>query len=61
MEQPQVTVADGAVVIVCAGEFDLDTACVLAGPLPTRLRRLLEMTGALELFEVRDNTTDPAA
>lgn len=86
--------ADGAMVIVCSGEFDLDTvgvlaqACdrdaadapllvldvalvafadssflnelirlrntrpvVLAGPLPTHLRRVLEKTGALELFE----------
>lgn len=100
MKTPRVTVrseADGVDVVVCAGEFDLDTAGVLAaacdreaagaallvldvarvefadssflnvlirlrntrpvvlgGPLPAQLRRLLEMTGALELFEVRD-------
>ncbi|MEU8779794.1 STAS domain-containing protein [Streptomyces sp. NPDC048606] len=28
----------------------------LAGPLPRQLRRLLEMTGALALFEIRDDT-----
>ncbi|MFG2974392.1 STAS domain-containing protein [Streptomyces sp. NPDC048331] len=27
----------------------------LAGPLPSQLRRLLEMTGALPLFDVRDD------
>lgn len=27
---------------------------VLAGPLPRQLRRLLEMTGAISLFDVRD-------
>lgn len=101
MESPRVTVRsepDGVSVIVCSGEFDLDTngvlltACqreagagllvldvtqvtfadsaflnvliqlhhtrplVLAGPLPGQLHRLLEMTGALDLFEIRDNT-----
>ncbi|MER5567148.1 STAS domain-containing protein [Streptomyces goshikiensis] len=108
MELPKVAVkpaVDGGVVIVCSGEFDLDTvgvlaaACdrdaagaellvldvarvafadssflnvlirlrntrpvVLAGPLPAQLRRVLEMTGALDLFEVRDRiTADPAA
>lgn len=28
---------------------------VLAGPLPDQLRRVLEMTGALALFEIRDD------
>ncbi|MET9605993.1 STAS domain-containing protein [Streptomyces sp. NPDC006512] len=102
METPQVKVcsgADGTVVVVCCGEFDLDTSGVLAaacaregagaalvvvdvarvtfadsaflnvlirlrnsrplalaGPLPNQLRRLLEMTGALALFEIRDGT-----
>ncbi|MFJ3173839.1 STAS domain-containing protein [Streptomyces roseus] len=102
MESPKVTVrsgADGEAVVVCTGEFDLDTAgrleqacrteaaeaklvvldvagvafadsaflnvllrlhnsrpMALAGPLPSQLRRLLEMTGALALFEVRDDT-----
>ncbi|MEU3724244.1 STAS domain-containing protein [Streptomyces sp. NPDC031705] len=102
MESPRVTVrteADGACVVVCSGEFDLDTvgeleaACgapeaagaqrlvldvsevvfadssflnvliglrnrgplVLEGPLPHQLHRLLEMTGVLPLFEVRDD------
>ncbi|MFK0223676.1 STAS domain-containing protein [Streptomyces vinaceus] len=101
MESPRVTVRwedDGTAVVVCGGEFDLDTvgalarACegeataaellvldvtgvafadstflnellrlrrsrlvVLAGPLPSQLRRMLEMTGALTLFEVRDD------
>ncbi|MFF1561750.1 STAS domain-containing protein [Streptomyces sp. NPDC058279] len=92
------TEAGGARVIVCAGDFDMDTlaglsaACereaessrrlvidvtgvtfadssflnvlitwrkrlpvALLGPLPSRLRFLLEITGALELFEVRDH------
>ncbi|MEU3724681.1 STAS domain-containing protein [Streptomyces sp. NPDC031705] len=91
--------ADGVCVVVCSGEFDLDTigrleaACereaggatrlvldvsgvefadssflnllihlrntrplLLEGPLPHQLVRLLEMTGALALFEVRDNS-----
>ncbi|MFE6912173.1 STAS domain-containing protein [Streptomyces erythrochromogenes] len=94
---------DGVRVLVCAGEFDLDTtgklaaACdrdaadarllvldvtgvtfadssflnvlirlnnsrtlVLAGPLPHQLERLLEMTGALALFSVRDGQTPTA-
>ncbi|MFF3017342.1 STAS domain-containing protein [Streptomyces sp. NPDC057939] len=103
MESPQVTVryeADGVCVVVCTGEFDLDTAGTLtgaceregdakllvldvtgvtfadssflnvlirlrntravelAGPLPTQLRRLLEMTGAVHLFEFRDAPGD---
>ncbi|MCX4960971.1 STAS domain-containing protein [Streptomyces virginiae] len=103
MESPRVAVrseADDVWVVVCTGEFDLDTtgelavACdrvtadaqllvidvsgvafadssflnvlirlrnsrplVLAGPLPSQLHRLLEMTGALALFALRDNTT----
>ncbi|MFE5724762.1 STAS domain-containing protein [Streptomyces erythrochromogenes] len=108
MELPKVAVkpaADDAVVVICSGEFDMDTvgilaaACerdaadaellvldvawvafadssflnelirlrntrqmVLAGPLPAQLRRMLEMTGALDLFQVRGHTTaDPAA
>ncbi|MFD4247579.1 STAS domain-containing protein [Streptomyces sp. NPDC058525] len=107
MELPKVAVkpmTDGAIAIVCEGEFDLDTvgvlaaACdrdaagaellvldvarvafadssflnvlirlrntrsvVLAGPLPSQLRRLLEMTGALELFEFHETAADPAA
>ncbi|WP_411104805.1 STAS domain-containing protein [Streptomyces sp. cmx-4-9] len=102
MELPRVSVrseGDGVCVVVCSGEFDLDTsgalaaACdgeaaaaellvldvsqvvfadssflnlllrlrhtrpvVLAGPLPVQLRRLLEMTGAAALFEVRGDT-----
>ncbi|MFC9818105.1 STAS domain-containing protein [Streptomyces virginiae] len=101
MQAPQVMVraeADGVRVVVCSGEFDLDTtgllvdACdvrpvpadllvvdvrqvafgdssflnalirlrntrhlVLRGPLPSQLHRMLEMTGALPLFEVRDS------
>ncbi|MFE5488948.1 STAS domain-containing protein [Streptomyces virginiae] len=89
--------ADGVRVVVCSGEFDLDTtgllteACdvqpvpalvlvvdvrqvefadssflnalirlrntrpmALQGPLPSQLRRMLEMTGALALFEIRE-------
>ncbi|MEU9027107.1 STAS domain-containing protein [Streptomyces sp. NPDC048383] len=30
---------------------------VLAGPVPGQLRRLLEMTGVLPLFEIRDDST----
>ncbi|MFK0223682.1 hypothetical protein ACIQWN_36540 [Streptomyces vinaceus] len=30
---------------------------VLAGPLPHQLERLLEMTGALALFTIRDGPT----
>ncbi|MFE7183445.1 STAS domain-containing protein [Streptomyces erythrochromogenes] len=102
MQAPQVAVraeADGVRVVVCSGEFDLDTtgllvnACdvtpvpadllvidvqqvafgdssflnalirlrntrplALQGPLPQQLRRMLEMTGALPLFEIRDST-----
>ncbi|WP_046778349.1 STAS domain-containing protein [Streptomyces yangpuensis] len=102
MHAPQVTVraeADGVRVVVCSGEFDLDTtgllmdacdvrpvpasllivdvrqvsfgdssflnalirlrntrALALQGPLPSQLRRMLEMTGALPLFEIRDTT-----
>ncbi|MEV6583610.1 STAS domain-containing protein [Streptomyces sp. NPDC051582] len=101
MESPRVTVrweGNNTAVVVCRGEFDLDTASVLAqacageaasaellvldvrgvafadstflnellrllqsrpvvlaGPLPGQLRRMLEMTGALALFEVRDD------
>ncbi|MFJ6784426.1 STAS domain-containing protein [Streptomyces yangpuensis] len=101
MKAPQVTVraeADGVRVVVCSGEFDLDTtgllieACdvrpvpagllvvdvrqmefgdssflnalirlrntrsmALQGPLPSQLRRMLEMTGALDLFEIRES------
>ncbi|MEU9032794.1 STAS domain-containing protein [Streptomyces sp. NPDC048383] len=29
---------------------------VLEGPVPSQLRRLLEMTGVLPLFEIRDGT-----
>lgn len=29
----------------------------LAGPVPHQLHRLLELTGALDLFEVRDDST----
>ncbi|MEC4575793.1 STAS domain-containing protein [Streptomyces virginiae] len=98
MKAPQVTVrteADGVRVVVCSGEFDLDTtgllidACdvqpvpatlldvrqvefgdssflnalirlrntrplTLRGPLPRQLRRMMEMTGALALFDIRD-------
>ncbi|MFG2667048.1 STAS domain-containing protein [Streptomyces sp. NPDC048387] len=100
MDSPTVTVrteVDGTRVLVCSGEFDLDTvatvtaACeqeaahqqvlvvdvarlgfadssflnvlvtlrkrrpvVLVGPLPLQLQRLLELTGALALFEVRE-------
>ncbi|MFH9799542.1 STAS domain-containing protein [Streptomyces virginiae] len=100
MKAPQVTVraeADGVRVVVCSGEFDLDTtgllidACdvqpvpasllvvdvrqvdfgdssflnalirlrntrplALQGPLPSQLRRMMEMTGALTLFDIRD-------
>ncbi|MFJ9933837.1 STAS domain-containing protein [Streptomyces virginiae] len=89
--------ADGVRVVVCSGEFDLDTtgllidACdvrpvpagllvvdvrqvefadssflnalirlrntrpmALRGPLPSQLRRMLEMTGALALFDIRE-------
>ncbi|MFE5620979.1 STAS domain-containing protein [Streptomyces virginiae] len=89
--------ADGVRVVVCSGEFDLDTtgllteACdvqpvpadllivdvrqvefgdssflnalirlrntrplTLRGPLPRQLRRMMEMTGALALFDIRD-------
>ncbi|MFJ1567846.1 STAS domain-containing protein [Streptomyces erythrochromogenes] len=102
MQAPQVTVraeADGVRVVVCSGEFDLDTtgllvdACdirpvpagllvvdvrqvafgdssflnalirlrntrplALRGPLPNQLHRMMEMTGALPLFEIRDTT-----
>ncbi|MFG2623048.1 STAS domain-containing protein [Streptomyces sp. NPDC048507] len=99
--EPRVTVVsgeDGVCVIVCVGEFDMDSAgllpeaaasaeclsgslvvidvsgvefadssflsqllhvnssrrVVLRGPLPGQLARLLEMTGAQGLFEVRD-------
>ncbi|MFJ9550595.1 STAS domain-containing protein [Streptomyces erythrochromogenes] len=91
--------ADGVRVVVCSGEFDLDTtgllvdACdirpvpagllvvdvrqvafgdssflnalirlrntrplALRGPLPKQLRRMMEMTGALALFDIRDTT-----
>ncbi|APU38876.1 MULTISPECIES: STAS domain-containing protein [unclassified Streptomyces] len=100
MIAPKVTVrtdVDSVRVVVCSGEFDLDTtgllvdACdvqtlpagllvvdvrqvefgdssflnalirlrntrplALQGPLPSQLRRMLEMTGALALFEIRD-------
>ncbi|MFE5679863.1 STAS domain-containing protein [Streptomyces erythrochromogenes] len=100
MQAPQVTVraeADGVRVVVCSGEFDLDTtgllvdACdvrpvpagllvvdvrqvafgdssflnalirlrntrplALRGPLPKQLHRMMEMTGALSLFDIRD-------
>ncbi|MFE5717631.1 STAS domain-containing protein [Streptomyces erythrochromogenes] len=101
MESPKVTVGPetaGVRIVVCSGEFDLDTtgelatACEatdtqslvldvkgvtfadssflnvlirlnnsrtveLAGPLPHQLLRLLEMTGALALFQVRDSST----
>ncbi|MGW9374068.1 STAS domain-containing protein [Streptomyces xanthophaeus] len=106
MESPRVTVRpepDGVWMVVCSGEFDLDTtgklaaACdrdaaavrllvldvtgvtfadssflnvlirlhnsrsiVLAGPLPHQLERLLEMTGALALFTIRDGQTPSA-
>ncbi|MFC9586648.1 STAS domain-containing protein [Streptomyces yangpuensis] len=102
MQAPQVTVraeADGVRVVVCCGEFDLDTtgllvdACdvrpvpasllvvdvrqvafgdssflnalirlrntrpmALLGPLPNQLHRMMQMTGALPLFEIRDTT-----
>ncbi|MFE7185105.1 STAS domain-containing protein [Streptomyces erythrochromogenes] len=102
MQAPQVTVraeADGVRVVVCSGEFDLDTtgllvdACdirpvpagllvvdvrqvafgdssflnalirlrntrplALRGPLPKQLQRMMEMTGALALFDIRDTT-----
>ncbi|MEU9235938.1 STAS domain-containing protein [Streptomyces subrutilus] len=102
MESPRVAVRpekDGTRVVVCSGEFDLDTvgalaaACdqeaadarllvldvsrvafadstflnvlirlrnsrptVLVGPLPNQLHRLLDVTGALSLFEVRDSS-----
>ncbi|MFE5495283.1 STAS domain-containing protein [Streptomyces virginiae] len=101
MKTPKVTVAtdeDGAQVVVCSGEFDLDTtellieACDIApapaglvldvrqvafadssflntlillrntrpltlrGPLPHQMHRLLELTGALPLFDIRDTT-----
>ncbi|MFE5627357.1 STAS domain-containing protein [Streptomyces virginiae] len=102
MIAPKVTVGtdeDGLRVVVCSGEFDLDTtellieACDLApapagplvldvrqvafadssflnalirlrntrplalhGPLPSQLRRMMEMTGALTLFDIRDTT-----
>ncbi|MEU6299820.1 STAS domain-containing protein [Streptomyces erythrochromogenes] len=91
--------ADGVRVVVCSGEFDLDTtgllieACDIApvpaallvidvrqvafadssflntlirlrntrsmalrGPLPHQLHRMLDMTGALPLFDIRDTT-----
>ncbi|WP_051807326.1 STAS domain-containing protein [Streptomyces sp. NRRL F-2664] len=100
MIAPQVTVrteADGVRVVVCSGEFDLDTtgllvdACdsgpvppgllvvdvrqvafgdssflnalirlrnghplLLQGPLPKQLHRVMQMTGTLPLFEIRD-------
>ncbi|MEV7444589.1 STAS domain-containing protein [Streptomyces sp. NPDC091204] len=90
---------DGVRVVVCSGEFDLDTtglltkACdttpvpagllvvdvrqvafgdssflnalirlrntrplALQGPLPSQLRRMMDMTGALALFDVRETT-----
>ncbi|MFE9633368.1 STAS domain-containing protein [Streptomyces sp. NPDC006463] len=102
MESVRVTVrfeADGVCVVVCSGEFDLDTAAalvdacekeagaarllvvdvaqvafadsaflnvllrlrstrpmVLAGPLPSQFRRVLEITGALDLFEVQGDS-----
>ncbi|MBT2470105.1 STAS domain-containing protein [Streptomyces sp. ISL-66] len=92
--------ADGVCVVVCAGEFDMDTigelaavchhdaagakllvldvvqvafadSCflsllvrlrktrelVLAGPVPEQLHRLLEISGVLDLFEVRTGYT----
>lgn len=98
MESPKVTVrtgVGGGRVIVCSGEFDLDTIAglsavcereaapgrllafdvagvefadstflnllitwrksspvALVGPVPSQLYRLLEMTGALKLFEI---------
>ncbi|MFD6970417.1 STAS domain-containing protein [Streptomyces sp. NPDC059949] len=106
MESPRVTVrpeSDGVLVVVCSGEFDLDTAgklaaacdhdaaearllvvdvagvtfadssflnvlirlhnsrsLALAGPLPHQLQRLLEVTGALGLFTMRDGRTPTA-
>ncbi|MFE9934279.1 STAS domain-containing protein [Streptomyces sp. NPDC005533] len=33
---------------------------VLAGPLPDQLRRLLEITGAVDLFEVRNDAPSAA-
>ncbi|MCI4079132.1 STAS domain-containing protein [Streptomyces sp. MMS21 TC-5] len=106
MQAPQVTVraeADDVRVVVCSGEFDLDTtgllveACevgpvpagllvidvrqvafgdssflnalirlrntrplALQGPLPKQLHRMMEMTGALPLFVIRDTTTERA-
>ncbi|MBZ9599913.1 MULTISPECIES: STAS domain-containing protein [Streptomyces] len=100
MQEPQVAVraeADGVRVVVCSGEFDLDTtgllvdACdvrpmpadllvvdvrqvtfgdssflnalirlrntrrlALLGPLPNQLHRMMQMTGALPLFEICD-------
>lgn len=106
MDSPRVTVrpeSDGVWVVVCSGEFDLDTtgklaaACdgdaaaarllvldvtgvtfadssflnvlirlnnsrslVLEGPLAHQLERLLEMTGALALFTIRDGHTPTA-
>ncbi|MFC9815920.1 STAS domain-containing protein [Streptomyces virginiae] len=106
MKTPQVTVRaepDGVRVVVCSGEFDLDTtgllqeACdtkpvpadlliidvrqvafgdssflntlirlrntrplALQGPLPSQLHRMMEMTGALPLFDIRDTTEQSA-
>ncbi|MFG2623050.1 STAS domain-containing protein [Streptomyces sp. NPDC048507] len=100
-ELPQVVVRvepDGTAVVVCSGEFDIDTggtlarACagdaadakvlivdlglvtfgdssflnellrvrrqrpvILAGPIPAQFRKVLEMTGALALFDVRED------
>ncbi|MEU6313335.1 STAS domain-containing protein [Streptomyces sp. NPDC047014] len=107
MIAPKVTVrgeANGVRVVVCSGEFDLDTtgllvdACddrrhparllvldvtqvtfadssflnalirlrntrpvALRGPLPKQLHRLMEMTGALALFEIENTATDRAS
>ncbi|MCY0929061.1 STAS domain-containing protein [Streptomyces sp. H27-H1] len=103
MESPRVVVrseGDGVSVLVCSGEFDLDTAgvlraacerasaaeilvldvaqvgfadstflnlllklrksrrLVLIGPLSEQLLRLLEMTGTLALFEIRENAPE---
>ncbi|MFB7175713.1 STAS domain-containing protein [Streptomyces sp. NPDC056254] len=102
MLTPKVTIGtedDGVRVVVCSGEFDLDTtgllvdACTidpvpggllvidvrqvefgdssflnalihlrntrplaLQGPLPSQLRRMMDMTGALDLFDIRDTS-----
>ncbi|MCX5199158.1 STAS domain-containing protein [Streptomyces sp. NBC_00249] len=55
LDVAQVAFADSAFLTTLLWVRD-SRRLVLAGPLPSQLRRLLEMTKVLDLFEIRDNT-----